>query len=500
MSEYGQTARAPSAIKNVVKLDPLILYRAVESRDRRFEGRFVIGVVTTGVYCRPGCPARIPKRENVRFYACGPAAEDAGFRPCLRCRPEASSGAPLLLGTGATVARALRLIDGGSLDGAGVPDLADRLGVGERHLRRLFAEHLGTSPLSVARSRRVHFAKKLIDETTLPMTEIAASSGFSSIRRFNAELSALYGESPRTIRRAHGESSGRSGEIVLRLAYRSPYDWAAIAGFLGARATPGIESFSGKWYRRSVAIDGAVGVIAIAPQSGKSFLELRADASLSRVLFRVALRAGRVFDVRADPSAIAEHLGRDRRLARAVAKRPGLRVPGAWDPFELAVRAILGQQVSVKGATTLAGRLVRAFGAPLAKPDGNLTHVYPTPAALAKADVASIGLPRARAETIRRLAAAVASGELPLDETIGEDDARARLATIPGIGAWTIEYIAMRAFAAPDAFPSSDLGIRRALAQGESMPHAAEVERIAEAWRPWRAYAAMHLWMRDAID
>jgi len=486
-----------------MNLDAAALYRAVESRDRRFEGRFVIGVLTTGIYCRPGCPARLPRPENVRFFACAAAAESTGLRPCRRCRPEAAPGTPASLGTGATVARALRLIDEGGLDGAGIEELAARLGLGGRHLRRLFVEQLGASPLAIARSRRVHFARKLLDETDLPMVEVAAAAGFGSLRRFNTEVRGVFQRSPTELRsRRKGPllPSGDGARLGLRLAYKPPHDWHAAVDFLRARAIPGVERVDTTSYQRTITLGGVSGIIDVRPAaSGAHFLELRVPVAFAPQLHAVAARVGRLFDLGADPAAIDDHLARSPRLAPLVARRPGLRVPGAWDGFELAVRAVLGQQISVAGATTLSGRIVRAFGAALGEPSTEgLTHLFPTAAALAEGDIASIGLPRARGETIRALAAAVRDHALTLAMPPSPDAERARLAAIPGIGAWTVEYIALRAFGEPDAFPASDRALRRALhdkSEGDEAPSERAVARLAEPFRPFRAYAAMHLWM-----
>jgi AraC family transcriptional regulator of adaptative response / DNA-3-methyladenine glycosylase II len=474
--------------------DPSTLYRAFASRDRRFEGRFVIAVRTTRIYCRPGCPARLPRPENVCFYPCPAAAEEAGFRACRRCRPEATPGSPAWAGTSASVSRALRLIEGGALDGADVEGLAARLGIGERHLRRLFAEHLGASPIAVARSRRLHFARRLLDETELPMTEVALAAGFASTRRFNEEMRAAFGEPPTGLRRARRRSPGGGAWIALRLAYRPPLDWDAALGFLAARAIPGVERVSDGIYRRTAAIDGARGLVEVSPVRAKPELLLRASLSLSRGLGAAVARVGRLFDLGADPAAIAASLGRDARLGPLVAARPGLRVPGAWDGFELAVRAVLGQQVSVKAATTLAGRLVEAFGEPIELGAEGLSRLFPSPARLAEVDVASIGLPAARAATIRALATAVRDGALAFDGALGPEEEGARLMEIAGIGPWTAAYIAMRALGEPDAFPAGDLVIRKALAGGGAPVTPVAAREAAEALRPFRAYAAMHLW------
>ena len=479
-----------------ITLDPARCYAAVRSRDRRFDGRFFAGVVTTGVYCRPVCPVRPAKPENVRWFACAAAAEAAGFRPCRRCRPEASPGTPAWSGTSAVVARALRLIAAGALDEGGVDGLADRLGLGARQLRRLFATHLGASPAEVARARRAHFARTLLDETDLPMAEVAFSAGFGSIRDFNHALRATFGRTPTALRRARGRRGpvANHGGVTVRLAFRPPLDWSGLLGFLAPRATPGVEAVADGVYRRTIAIGDGAGTIEVRAAAGEPHLLMRVRLARPERLLQVVERALRLFDLDADPVPIADHLAGSPELAPLVARRPGLRVPGAWDAFELAVRAVLGQQVTVRGATTLAGRLVRAAGTPLDRAEDGLTHLFPRPEALAHADLASVGVPRARAATIRALAGAVASGEVVLDASRGLEDAVARLAAVPGIGAWTAHYVAMRALGEPDAFPAADLGLRRALGNGAGRLAPARVAERAEAWRPWRAYAVMHLW------
>lgn len=489
MSENGQTYRVDPSINGGMNLDPHICYTAVKSRDARFDGRFYTAVKSTGIYCRPICPARTPKRQNCDFYACAAAAEEAGFRPCLRCRPEASPGTPAWLGTSATVYRGIRLINEGALDSGGVDTLAARLGVGARHLRRLFNEHLGASPLAVAQTRRVHLARKLLDETRLPVTEIAFSAGFQSVRRFNAAMHKTYGCSPSALR-SMSRHAGRvpiNGYLRLRLPYRAPFDWQSIVDFLKPRAIPGVEKVDRKAYQRTIALDDMRGLLEVKPSADESCLILKAPVASSRHLVGIVQRVRNLFDLDADPDAIDWHLGEDRLLEKRVRAKPGLRMPGAWDRFEVAVRAVLGQQVTVKAASTLAGRLVRAFG----ETDGSY-RFFPAPEALCDADIASIGLPQSRAEAIRNLAKAVAEKTLRLDDC---DEAREVLQEIPGIGPWTVQYIAMRALKEPDAFPEGDLGLRRALGQGKKPATPAQLLEAAERWRPWRAYAAMQLWM-----
>jgi AraC family transcriptional regulator of adaptative response / DNA-3-methyladenine glycosylase II len=497
-------------------LAPDVAYQALRSRDRRFDGRFFVAVRTTGIYCRPICPAPSPRRENVEFYACAAAAEAAGFRACLRCRPEASPGTPAWAGSSAVVSRGLRLIRDGALDDGDADALAARLGVGARQLRRLFEKHLGTSPAAVARARRLHFARALLDDTDLSITRIAFAAGFRSVRQFNHAMLASFRASPRALRR-RPVARGAAGPLSIKLHFRPPFDWQALLRFLAPRAIPGVEVVTATAYRRTIEQGGVPGAIEVTSVPGEPCLRLRAWLPDPAGLLPVVERVRRLFDLTADPLQIAAHLSACPTLSRVIAGQVGLRVPGAFDPFELAVRAILGQQVSVAGATTLAGRLVSAFGKPTTAGPG-LTHLFPPPERLAEGDVASIGLPRARAATIRALAAAVASGELVLDSPLGLEDAVARLCRIPGIGPWTAHYVALRGLGEPDAFPAGDLGLRKALGRGgapdstraprQRAPDSTRaprqrapiseraLERAAEAWRPWRAYAALALWTR----
>ena len=479
-------------------LDPDVCYRALASRDARFDGRFFVAVASTGIYCRPICPARTPLRRNCRFFAAAAAAAEAGFRPCRRCRPEASPASAAWHGTSAVVTRALRLVAEGALDTGSVAELAARVGSGERHLRRLFAEHVGASPLQVAETRRVHFAKQLLDETALPVTQVAHAAGFASVRRFNAAMREAWGAPPRSLRRS--ARALRGAEVVLRLGVRPPFDAKALLGYLAARAIPGVEEVSGGAYRRSVALGDDAGVIEVRPDPDALRLQLHVPASLARHVGVIAARVRRLFDLDADLAPIAAQLRRDPELAARLRRRPGLRVAGAWSGFELAVRAILGQQVTVAGATTLAGRLVATFGKPLAAPVGSVHALAPSPAALAAGDVASIGIPRARAEALRALACALRDGSLDLEGRLDPDEAVRRLEALPGIGPWTAQYVALRALGAPDAFPASDLGLRRALGEGGGPLSARALEARAEAWRPWRGYAAMLLWTTTSLD
>jgi AraC family transcriptional regulator of adaptative response / DNA-3-methyladenine glycosylase II len=466
------------------------------SRDSRFDGRFFVGVRTTGVYCRPICPARTPLRRNVRFFTCAAAAEEAGFRPCRRCRPETAPGTPAWVGSSATVTRALRLIASGSLDSQGVDGLADRLGVGARQVRRLFAEHLGASPLAVARTRRVHFARRLIDETELPMSQIALAAGFSSLRQFNHSIRSCFGRPPSALRSVKGGKGSRTEreELTLRVSYRPPLDWRTLLGFLALRAIPGVERVDASAYERSFSLGDTPTRIRISAPEGSQHLVVQLRAAGDAALMPVVDRVRHLFDLNADPHRIASDLGRDRTLARCIAALPGLRVPGAWDGYELAVRAILGQQVTVKGASTLSGRLVERWGVRLPREGEGPTHLFPRAEVLAEADVAAIGLPGARARSLRALSQAVASGDLALAPGAPLEETRAKLHSIPGIGDWTAQVIAMRALGEPDAFPAGDLGLRRALGRHGSPLDARSLARRAERWRPWRAYAALWLW------
>jgi AraC family transcriptional regulator, regulatory protein of adaptative response / DNA-3-methyladenine glycosylase II len=476
-------------------LDDDACYRAIATRDARFDGRLFIGVKTTGIYCRPICPARTPKRENVRFYASAAGAQEAGFRPCLRCRPEAAPDLAVWKGTSNTVSRALALIEMGALDQGDVETLADRLGIGERQLRRLFDKHLGASPVTVAQTRRVLLAKQLIHESNLPMTEIALAAGFGSVRRFNETFQTLYKRPPSSLRRASHKSEPARDAVEIQLRYRPPYDWPAMIGFLRDRAIPGVEYVEGDVYNRTIDIAGEHGTVAVEPGQGNA---LRATVRFPKLsaLPGIIARLRRVFDLAADPAVIAAHLSEDPVLAPLVAARPGLRVPGAWDGFELATRAILGQQITVVGAIALAGRITAEHGERLSDRlavPGKLTHVFPKPERIAKVEVR--GMPGARARAISAIAASVAADPKIFGARKGLDETIAQLCDLPGIGEWTAQYIAMRELREPDAFPAADVGLMKAMADGTGKrPTPKELLARAEQWRPWRAYAAQHLW------
>jgi AraC family transcriptional regulator of adaptative response / DNA-3-methyladenine glycosylase II len=474
-------------------LDRRVCDRARETRDPRFDGLFFIAVTSTRIYCRPVCPAPSPKSRNIRYYASAAAASAAGFRPCLRCRPEAAPGSPLHRAKSDLVAGALRLIEQGALDETSLPELARRVGVGERHLRRLFAEELGASPLDVAATRRLLFAKKLLTETALPITAIAPAAGYASLRRFNAAFLETYGKAPREIRRRH-DPAAATDELELRLPYRPPYDFAHLIGFMERRVIPGVESVDANTYRRTFTAAGSPGWLAISQVPDHPALMLRVHHAKPSALGDIVARVKRMFDVDADPIAINAHLRRDALLKPLVRRWPGQRLPNAWDGFELAVRAILGQQVSVAAARTLAARIADQHGAHFDEGEAVGLHaLFPTPETLADAPLEKIGVMRARADAIRTLARAVADGRVHFrtEQTLAAFEEG--LVALPGIGPWTAHYVAMRALGQPDAFPAADLILRRAAGQGETLPTRV-VEAMSEAWRPWRAYAVMLLW------
>ena len=482
-----------------------ISYRALQSRDPRFDGLLFVGVTSTGIYCRPVCPARTAKFENCRFFGSAAAAQEAGFRPCLRCRPETAPDLASWRGTSSTVSRALALIAEGALDGdrASVGALADRLGIGERHLRRLFVQHLGASPIAVAQTRRVLFAKQLIHETRMPMTQVALAAGFRSLRRFNEVFHKLFHRSPRALR--HKSSSSRANPeagVTLRLRYRPPYDWDSMLDHLRARAIPGVELVQNGRYLRTVEIAGSTGTVEVSHLPERQSLSVTIRFPEMRSLPAIVTRVRRVFDLGADIETIDEHLSRDPNLAPLIARRPGLRAPGGWDGFELAVRAILGQQVTVAAGRRLAEKLVAVYGSPVSREyvtGQKLTHVFPTARRIASAHSVTVGMPRARQSSLEALArAAVADPNLfrpfgTVEETI------ARLRQLRGVGEWTAQYIALRAFREPDAFPAADIGLLRgaAIVDG-NQPTSASLLTRAESWRPWRAYAAQHLWAADS--
>lgn len=479
--------------------DAKVCEQARVSRDSRFDGLFFTAVQSTRIYCRPVCPA--PWAKRVRYYRTAAAAEADGYRPCLRCRPELSPADGAWRRGDAVLARALKLVEQGFLAEQPLSALAERINLGERQLRRLFVERIGASPIAVHGTRRLLFAKQLLTETTLPITEVAHASGFGSVRRFNASFQAAYRMAPRELRKRPGMQTMVEGEpLVLRLGYRPPYDFAAMLDFLRGRALPGVEVVDDASYARVIGGTGMPGGwLRISQWPDEHALRLELHASSATRLPDIVGRLRRMFDLDADPDAIARVLRSDRRLAPLLRTRPGLRIPTGWDGFEIAVRAILGQQVSVAAARTFAARIAQRFGEPLANPIGSgLTHLFPTPLRLAEADLASIGLTRSRADAVRTVARAVLAGVVDFRPDRTLEDFVARWTALPGIGPWTAHYIALRAMGHPDAFPADDLVLQKALPNDGSRMTARALTTHAERWRPWRAYAVLQLW-RDTM-
>ena len=504
-------------------LDDKQWYEAAISKDARFDGVFFIGVSSTGIYCRPSCPAITPKREHMRFYRTAAAAQDSGFRACKRCRPDASPGSPEWNIRADVVGRAMRLIADGVVDRDGVAGLADRLGYEQRQVRRLVTAELGAGPLAIARAQRAQTARVLIETTALPLAEIAFAAGFTSIRQFNATIREVFAVTPTQLREARGrrgsarpaalagagpEGLAGAGLIRLRLPYRPPIDAERMFGFLAARAIPGVESADEGRYRRTLLLPNGTGILSVQAGGDPAAIECELQLEDLRDLTAAVQRCRRLLDLDADPHAVTASLAASGPvLAPLALASPGRRVPGHVDGNELALRAVLGQQVSLAAARRLGARLVAAYGKPLERPDGALTHFFPTADTLAGADPAALPMPRARAEALTRLAAALACGDLSLDPGADRDRAEAQLLAIPGIGPWTAGYIRMRALSDPDAFLPSDVGVRQALAQlgalsakggptkaGPADAGPADAGRVAEAWRPWRSYAVNHLW------
>jgi AraC family transcriptional regulator of adaptative response / DNA-3-methyladenine glycosylase II len=471
-------------------LDPHTCYRALRARDARFDGRFFVAVSSTRIYCRPVCTVKPPRRENCRFYPSAAAAEAEGYRPCLRCRPELAPGNASVDATSRLAQAAASLMEDRVLDESGLDTVAAQLGVTDRHLRRAFGAEFGVAPVQFAQTQRLLLAKRLLTDTVLPVTEVAFASGFGSVRRFNALFKQRYRLQPGQLRR-HAAASSAADALKFELSFRPPYDWPAVSAFLGARTVAGVESVEGGCYRRTVRVAAGSkehrGWIEVSPSPKTPALRVAVSATLAKALPPVLARVKALMDLACHPAEVVKALG-------AMAKRhPGLRVPGAFDGFEVAVRAILGQQVTVAAARTVAGRFAAAFGDVIETPIASLTTVFPTAARIADlpyASVARLGMPGARARTIVALARAVAEGELALMPNADIEATLERLRALPGVGEWTAQYIAMRALAWPDAFPHTHLGVMKALGETD----AKRVLAAGEAWRPWRAYAVMHLW------
>jgi AraC family transcriptional regulator of adaptative response / DNA-3-methyladenine glycosylase II len=463
-------------------------YRAVSSRDARFDGWFFTAVTSTGIYCRPSCPALTPRRENVRFYPTAAAAQQAGFRACKRCRPDATPGSPDWDIRADVVGRAMRLIADGIIEREGVDGLARRLGFSARHIHRQLAAEVGAGPLALARAQRAQNARLLLETTGLSVTEVAFASGFGSQRQFNDTVREVFATTPGELRRrAHSRGVPGAGAVSLRLPYRAPYDAQRLFAFLAARAVPGVAEQTPRGLRRSLALPHGAALIDVEPADGhiKALLQL-ADL---RDLQSAVRRCRAWLDLDADPVAVDRLLGADPGLGPLVRLRPGLRAPGAVDGEETAVLAVLGQQVSVAGARTVAGRLVQRLGKPLNVPSGGVTHLFPSPEAIASADPGDLPMPAARRRCLQELATRLADGDLRIDPGAERDATESKLLQLPGIGAWTAGVIRMRALHDPDVFLSSDLGVRRGLARFVTDPTQAD-----ERWRPWRSYAVMHLW------
>jgi AraC family transcriptional regulator of adaptative response / DNA-3-methyladenine glycosylase II len=521
----NETTRGGAA-GGVAALDDERRYQAAVSKDPRFDGVFFIGVTSTGIYCRPSCPAITPKRANMRFYRSAAAAQEAGFRACKRCRPDASPGSPEWNIRADVVGRAMRLISDGVVDRDGVEGLASRLGYEQRQVRRLVTAELGAGPLAIARAQRAQTARILTETTALPLSEIAFAAGFTSIRQFNATVREVFAVTPTQLREARGKRAvatrrlpavvpggdpSAPGLIRLRLAYRAPIDGERMLGYLAARAIPGVEEVRDGCYRRTINLPNGVGILSLGPllpspagRPDPGYVECELQLEDLRDLTAAVQRCRRLLDLDADPETVTGYLAADPVLGPLARANPGRRSPGHVDGSELALRAVLGQQVSVAAARRLGARLTAAYGKPLSRPDGPLTHCFPAAETLAAADPGTLPMPRGRAVALTGLAAALAGGEVSLDPGADRDRAAAALLALPGIGPWTVSYIRMRALSDPDAFLPSDIGVLEALTRLGALPAgsgpaarsraARAAAALAENWRPWRSYAVHHLW------
>lgn len=476
-------------------------YRAVQSKDSRFDGWFVTAVLTTKIYCRPSCPARAPFAHNVHFYPTAAAAQLAGFRACKRCRPDASPGSPEWNVRGDVVARAMRLIADGTVDREGVPGLAAKVGYTVRQLERLLTADAGAGPLALARGQRAQTARVLIETTDMTFSDVAFAAGFTSIRQFNDTVREVFSTTPTELRRRTAQHSSRqvaaAGTLSLRFAVRTPFACEGVFGHLAATAVPGCEEVRDGAYRRTLRLPHGIGIVALTPAVDHVRCALMLDDF--RDLPAAIARCRRLLDLDADPEAVDEALGEDPALQPLITKNPGQRIPRTVDEAELALRVVLGQQVSTKAARTHAARLVADYGQPLlGDPAGGLTHTFPTPAELAELDPARLALPAARKRTLITLVEALAAGDVVLDAGCDWQRARAQLLALPGIGPWTTDIIAMRGFGDPDAFPGGDLGVRAAARQLGLPDTTPALTQYSHRWRPWRSYATQYLW--TALD
>jgi len=478
------------------RLDDEACYRAVKSRDRRFDGVFYTAVRTTGIYCRPSCPARTPASANVTFYPSAAAAQAAGYRACKRCLPDATPGSPDWDVAATAAGRAMRLIADGVVDREGVDGLARRVGYTSRHLSRILVGELGAGPLALARARRAQTARVLIETTALTYADIAFAAGFSSVRQFNETVREVYAASPSELR---GRRGGRpaTGTVTMRLAVRTPFAGRALLDFLAYHLVPGVEVAGDGWYARTLDLPHGPGTVRLevddAPASGQTaFVTANFELQDLRDTSAAVERTRRLVDADCDPLAVADHFAGDRVIGPLARRHPGLRVPGQVDGDEVAIRTVIGQQVSVVGACTVTGRLVAEHGRPVRSAVPGLTHLFPDAATLAGLDPAALPMPRARGRALVGLAAALASGNVALDRGPDRDDVRRALLELPGIGQWTADYVAMRALAHPDVFLPTDVGVRNALTRLGHDPAGAVARQ--SAWRPWRSYALMHLW------
>lgn len=474
-----------------MQLDFDACYSAMTSRDPRFDGRFFTAVRSTGIYCRPICPARTPLRRNVSFFRVAAAAEAAGFRPCRRCRPEASPDSPDWNVKSELARRAAGLINDGFLDEGTTAELAAALHISERQLRRVFNEETGASPSAFARHRRLQRARLLIDKTSMPLSEVAWSAGFKSIRQFNNQVLEVFGAAPTDLRRAGSEKTSHRAHLSLRLPFKAPFHKEGFISFLSSHVIAGVEMFSGETYARVARFASGTAVLEVAFAANSDAIILRPRVLTGEPIADIVAAVRSLYDLGADSLVIDGVLSRDKLLRSSLRRRPGLRVPGAFDPFEVAIRTVMGQQVSVAGATTVTGRLVREYGAPVETDHAGLTHAFPAPEVLAEGGLTGLGLTGARIATIKRLSQAVSDGEVKLDRSASAEELSRELLVLKGIGPWTASYISMRVPRDPDCFLGGDLGVKKAFA---TLGGTGDLETWSERWRPWRSYAVMHLW------